>query len=134
MTDSPEIKFQDIRKGDRIRVAGTFGDLTTTREGVAHHKSPDGTWRTKGECPIVSPPRFKEGVIHLIDRPKPQLPTEPGSVLLRATLTDGQTVGPLLRGVSGKWFCVYPETYAGYLWIHPDGIVDFTLGEVVEAN
>lgn len=96
------IKFEDIRKGDRIQVS--FDDLTFI--GVASELS-GGWWYTpKGRLLVASE---TVAVITLLDRPKPELPTEPGSVIIATEV----------RGVKGRW-----ELYlrSERNWIAVDGI------------
>lgn len=77
----PEIKFDQIRKGDTIQQK----HLGLTITGVAHSKSGGcAYWLTEEGGAIA-----ETGETHyLIDRPTPPLPTEPGTVF-RATEIRG---------------------------------------------
>lgn len=82
------IKFEDIRKGDRIRV--TFDDDDITLTGVASELSAVWWYTPKGRLLAASE---TVAVITLLDRPKPELPTELGSVIIATEV----------RGVKGRW-------------------------------
>lgn len=98
------IKFEDIREGDRIRV--TFDDDDITLTGVASELSAVWWYTPKGRFLAASE---TVAVITLLDRPKPELPTEPGSIIIATEV----------RGVKGRW-----ELYlrSERNWIAVDGI------------
>lgn len=128
MTDYPEIKFDDIHKGDRIRNIYKTKGVLATREGVARHVNRSGNWLTAAGGLLAL--RSGQGKIYLLDRPKKELPTTPGSVLLEATLDDGRTLGPLMLDQDGDW--VGASVDGG--WLTPDEITSFTPGKIVEAD
>ena len=93
---SKEIKFGEICKGDRIRCefAPKFG-CTITYEGVTyklHRLDPVTTWSTVEGDYLT---HIERGGVHLpvkitlLDRPKPPLPTTPGTIF-RATEIMGE--------------------------------------------
>lgn len=126
-----EINFEDIRKGDTIRREWTSGGITQTVEGVAHLLDFEGDWCVKQGGYLTDKTRTDiRSNYYLIDRPKPQLPTKPGSVLVEATLTDGRTVGPLILDRDG-WVA-----FQGHVctWLNPAEILSFTPGKIVEAD
>ena len=124
------IAFDDVRVGDTI-------EQRWTSKGVAYSKlgtvaKIDGAYLDTAEGGVVAS-QYKSKKLLLIDRPKPELPTEVGSVIVNATI----------RGVSGQ-VATLVETYGGQFWrtsitlagvyAHDlEHITEWTLGKVVPA-
>lgn len=118
------IKFEDIRKGDRIRVTFDDGDLTNI--GVASELSADWWYTPKGRLLVA----FQSvAVITLLDRPKPELPTELGSVIIATEV----------RGVKGRWELyllsernwIAVDRIDGYRYHDPKRITEWELAKIV---
>lgn len=123
------IKVEEVRKGDTITVTWTTRDVKRAVTGVAYYQDSDGDWRTQSEVYLTDMCRAEQ-LIRLDNRPRPQPPTGPGSILLTATLVDGRTVGPLFLGYDGDWLKPTPSAE----WAAPEDIVDFTIGKIVAAE
>lgn len=90
---SKQISFEEIRIGDLLGVWQTYEQkgiqYERTLTGVATYSS-GGAWYTMGGGHLVAKDAWgKERMITLIDRPKPPLPTTPGTVF-RATEIRGE--------------------------------------------
>lgn len=81
---SKQISVEEVRKGDRIRV---ITDAGSSIEGVAYYQS-GCCWQDEGGDRLLCTNRSGITVL-LIDRPKPPLPTVPGTVF-RATEIRGE--------------------------------------------
>ena len=124
------IAFDDVRVGDTI-------EQRWTSKGVAYSKlgtvaKIDGAYLDAAEGGVVAS-QYKSKKLLLIDRPKPELPTAVGSVIVNATI----------RGVSGQ-VATLVETYEDQFWrtsiklagvyTHDlEHITEWTLGKVVPA-
>ena len=82
-----QIKLEEVRVGDRIRVEWMVGDVFQTRTGSVAEIDGDGDPWTQ-EARFIGPAYIQKRVnkgeqitITLLDRPKPKLPTEVGSVI-----------------------------------------------------
>ena len=65
-------KFEDIQKGDRVRVENTIRDLKTTNEGVAFELSTGYSyWKTAGGVLLTMV--FPGVKITILERPEPVL-------------------------------------------------------------
>ena len=124
------IAFEDVRVGDAIEQRWTSKGVAYSNRGTV--AKIDGATLDTAEGGVVA---FQYGgkSLFLIDRPKPQLPTEVGSVIVNATI----------RGVPGQ-VATLMETYGGQFWrtsitlagvyAHdPEHITEWTLGKVVPA-
>ncbi len=122
----PEIKYEDIRKGDTIHCEYEWKGMTGTMQGIAARKVL-GTWLNErdAEITVVRQPELT-AQYYLVDRPKQQLPTKPGSVLLEATLEDGVEAGLMFLTGHKKWCYVGGSA-------DPERITSFTIGKVVET-
>lgn len=127
MSKYPEIKFEDIRKGDTIRSTYNFEDMKIARTGVVGRIDDAGNWVNRAGAVIAYAPKDVKSTIYLLDRPKPALPTEPGSVLLEATLEGGVEVGLMFLTGHKKWCYVGGSA-------DPERIISFTVGKIVEAD
>ena len=82
-----QIKPEDVRVGDRIRVEWMVDDILRTETGTIAKIDGSGDFQTKSEWfigPLYIKARIRKGekiTITLLDRPKPKLPTEVGSVI-----------------------------------------------------
>ena len=81
---SKQISVEEVRKGDRIRV---ITDAGSSIEGVAYYQS-GCCWQDEGGDRLLCTNRSGITAL-LIDRPKPPLPTTPGTVF-RATEIRGE--------------------------------------------
>lgn len=98
-----DVPFEDIQAGDTVRQTRQVSGITITRLGVAHHLDSGGSWRTKDNTCIVAVGVETEGTFDILARPaKPQLPTEPGSVVLADI--DGQDRVLMLGAAGVLWF------------------------------
>ena len=120
------IAFEDVRVGDTIERRWTSKGVAYSERGTV--AKIDGSHLDTAEGgAIVYQYRSRE--LLLIDRPKPQLPIEAGSVIVNATI----------RGVPGQvavWDGGYWVTFppvAGRPYHCPEHITDWTLGKVVPA-
>ena len=124
------IAWEDVRVGDTIERRGTSKGVTYSERGTV--AKIDGAYLHAAEGGAVAH-RYGVGELLLIDRPKPPLPTEVGSVIVNATI----------RGVPGQ-VATLVETYGGKFWrtsitlagvdVHdPEHITEWTLGKVVPA-
>ena len=81
------IKPEDVRVGDRIRVEWMVDDVLYSQTGTVAKINGSGALQTKSEWfigPLYIKARIRKGeqiTITLLDRPKPPLPTEVGSVI-----------------------------------------------------
>lgn len=124
------IEFDDIQAGDIIRVtysaSGVLVEHTGTVEavntlaGIAYTKESGHLWNSGWD---TTKPVFK-----LIDRPKPPLPTEPGTVVLSWQPVELGEVPLILR--DGKWWYLNGESC-----YHVSSVQDrpWKLAKVVEA-
>ena len=124
------IAFEDVRVGDTIEQRWTSKGVAYSNRGTV--AKIDGATLDTAEGGAVA---FQYGgkSLFLIDRPKPGLPIEVGSVIVNATI----------RGVPGQ-VATLMETYGGQFWRtsitlagmyghDPEYITEWTLGKVVPA-
>lgn len=120
------IAFDDVRVGDTIEQRWTSNGVAYSNRGTV--AKIDGSTLDTAEGGTVAFQRGSKSLF-LIDRPKPQLPIEVGSVIVNATI----------RGVPGQvavWDGGYWATFppvAGRPYHRPEHITDWTLGKVVPA-
>lgn len=98
-----KISFEDIRKGDRIRVQykPEYG-VTTIREGVAHEITED-TWVTEG-FGLIAAKDWAESIT-LLERPSPQEPEGLGKII-----RYGEDVYISVRAEPGTYrWCMSPR-------------------------
>ena len=86
-----QISFEEIRTGDLIQVVSVYEQkgikYYRSSVGTAHVISGGATWYTEEHGHLAS--YGKGSTIELLDRPKPPLPTTPGTVF-RATEIRGE--------------------------------------------
>ena len=82
-----QIKPEDIHVGDSIRVEWMVDDILYSQTGTVAEIDKNGDFQTKSEL-VIGPAYIKERIrkgeqitITLLDRHKPKLPTEVGSVI-----------------------------------------------------
>lgn len=133
MVQKKYITFGEIRKGDTILVSFTNLGCDMTRRSVAHTmfdigddpeiKSPfvGNVWTNDQAAVIVGEIyRCDNVAIELIHRPKPPLPTEPGSIIVVTAShnpwMDHFTPLTMFRAQTGLWHSTenqksYPASY-----------------------
>jgi hypothetical protein len=122
-----KIASEDVRKGDTIRATFMANGLVATREGVAHGKSPSGVITTVEGGYIGC----ETSNLYLVDRPKPVLPTEPGSVIIATKVRD--LTGEWAMALVGKnW---YSAGRVCGLYAHtPERIQEWIPAKIVPAE
>ena len=82
-----QIKPEDVRVGDRIRIEWMADDILRAETGTVAEIDMDGDFRSQAGW-LIGTAYIKERInrgeqitITLLDRPKPKLPTEVGSVI-----------------------------------------------------
>lgn len=105
-----DARFEDVRKGDTVRVERENNGLKFTREGVAS-RPVDGfrDWTTESHGYLNMD--HAGAKITILSRPKPALPTEPGSVILIEI--NGEQVAAFRDAAQQlAWWCpvVWPGT------------------------
>lgn len=100
ITQEPrQIAFDDIRKGDLIRLEyPTASGIKVTRRGEAFERRPDGAWYTSEGGYVAAP--FTTGTIILLSRPAPAEPKGLGAVVRAAvgeSMVDPRLVRTLVR-------------------------------------
>ena len=127
-----------LREGDVIEIR--MGDITTRGPvGKVHTGSGGETtrveWVTTPDGQTLWSALFlslRGSEVYLVSRPKPSLPTAPGSVLTRAVIRGEEVEGPIILDEAGDWRA--PLRVAG-CWFHRGHhITDWTVGRVVEAD
>ena len=120
------IAFEDVRVGDTIERRWTSKGVAYSERGTV--AKIDGAYLDTAEGGAIAY-QYGSRELLLIDRPKPPLPIEVGSVIVNATI----------RGVPGQvavWDGGYWATFppvAGRPYHRPEHITDWTLGKVVPA-
>lgn len=124
---STPIKFEDIRKGDTIRTTHTNCGVVSVKTGVVADLGRDVWWTAEGGG-VASPYWSGEPTFELIDRPKPPLPTEDGTVIISNQPVE---LGPIpLVLQDGKWWYLNGESF-----YHANSVGNrpWKLAKVVEA-
>lgn len=123
-----DVSLEDIQAGDTVRQTRQVTGITITRLGVTHHLDSVGSWRTEEGNFIASPGDV--ATLDILARPaKPQLPTEPGSVVLADI--DGQD--HVLRLNKAGYWVFYLNGYARNQTSEELANLPWRLGKVVEA-
>jgi hypothetical protein len=137
-----EVQYEEIRRGDLIRVTEAVGDAAVTRAGRAHRLK-HGVWETEDGVTLLPPavdPRALNRKIELVERPAAVgLPQDPGEVII-ATLVNGiEGRFPLFRGraawhsgqeIANGWLFNDSEIQA---W-HPAAIVEEVIPTTADTN
>ena len=124
------IPLPEVRVGDTVRVEWPYGDVTVSRTAVVARIDGDGDmcssagvligpWYTSGRASVV---------VHLLDRPAPSLPTEPGSMIVDATIRDVEGCTATRDG-EGRWVTTDPVD--GYRYHRPEYITAWTPARLV---
>lgn len=127
------IEFKDIRKGDHITVTRAYGDFTQTSDGVAAELTVHGEWVTSRGYSLVDSDSKPESIV-LVDRPTPELPTEPGSVIVDVVTHTGVDYGTMFLDSQGDWEAVILPNKGTFRWLLPSEIKSFRLAKVVPAD
>ncbi|RKW71784.1 hypothetical protein [Galactobacter caseinivorans] len=102
-----DAKFEDIRKGDLVRVEYTQNDITVVRTGVADDLLSSGWYTPTRE--LLFGPNFGD-TITILSRPEPEpepeLPTTPGAVI---KLWLGEEWMRVNLGADGYWRGEWPD-------------------------
>lgn len=102
-----DAKFEDIRKGDLVRVEYTLNDFTTTRTGTAFERV-RRYWYTSGGGSLYTV--LPDATITILSRPEPEpepeLPTTPGAVI---KLWLGEEWMRVNLGADGYWRGEWPD-------------------------
>ena len=128
------IKYEDIRVGDRIRVEWMVGDVLETETGTVAKIDVSGGLRTKEGCYIGSSHINKNGksTITLLDRPKPKLPNEVGSVIHVSECRGFECNTLAVLDYDWNWYTPIPV--AGYAFHNPSDITAWEPRNVVEVQ
>ena len=138
MTEQTTIRYDDIRVGDRIRVEWMVDDVLRAETGTVDEIDTDGGLMSKGEW-FIGPSYIKDRIrngeqitITLLDRPKPKLPTEVGSVIhvseCRGTKCD------TLAMFDGDEYWYTPVPVTGYSFRRSSDITAWEPRNVVEVQ
>ena len=128
------IKYKDIRVGDRISVEWMMGDVLQTYTGTVAKIERSGGLRSEEGRFIGLSYINKNGksTITLLDRPKPPLPTEVGSVIHVSECRDVKC--DTLAMLDHDWLWYTPIPVAGYVFHDPSDITAWEPRDVVEAG
>lgn len=126
--EAREIKYEDIRKGDRIWAKWAPRDAVRTTEGVAHHDS-GRDWTTAGGQLLVAQP-WVNVTIYLLERPEIVLPPVGTWVRFLVRGEQDEQIGQVAPdGID------YPRAVESMSdWFHVDEIVRVTPVKWVDAG
>ena len=127
------IEFKDIRKGDHIIATFVDGDLVQTLNGVAAEFTEYGEWLTTDGFLLIREDSKPESIF-LADRLTPELPTEPGSVIMDVVTHTGIEYGTMFLDYQGDWEAVILPNKGTFRWLLPSEIKSFRLAKVVLAD
>lgn len=129
-----QIKPEDVRVGDRIRVEWMVDDVLRTYTGTVAKIDRSGGLRSKEGWFIGTSHINKNGksTITLLDRPKQPLPTEVGSVIHVSECrgTKCNTLAVLYR----DWHWYTPIPVSGYAFHNPSDITAWEPRNAVEVS
>ena len=132
------IKPEDIRVGDRIRVEWMAYDILYSQTGTVAKIHTDGDFQTKSEW-VIGPAYIKERIrkgeqitITLLDRPKPKLPTEVGSVIHVSECRGVECDTLAMSDYGSRWYT--PVTVDGRSLHDPSDITAWEPRNVVEVQ
>ena len=136
--EAKSIKPEDVRVGDRIRVEWMKGDVFKTWTGTIALIDGDGDPWTQEDW-LIGPTFIQERInkgeritITLLDRPKPKLPTEVGSVI-HVSECRGEVCDTLAIFDSGGWWNT-AESVDGRSFHSPSNITEWEPRNVVEVQ
>lgn len=124
------IPLSEVRVGDTVRVEWPEGDVTLSSTAVVVRIDDIGNLRSAAHRIIG--PWYMSGrgdlTVHLLDRPAPSLPTEPGSVIVDATIRGVEGCTAICEG-EDIWTTV--DYVEGYLFHDPRDITAWTPARIV---
>lgn len=133
-----QIKPEDVRVGDRIRVEWMVDDVLHAETGTVAKIDGNGGLSSKEGWsigPAYIQKRVNKGeqiTINLLDRPKPKLPTEVGSVI-HVSECQGEKCDVLaMLCDDGLWYT--PISVTGYSFHSPSNITEWEPRNVVEVQ
>lgn len=91
MTEHPEIKLENIRAGDTIRVSYKGYDTEVTITGIAHKRDYRDDWTTESNMRLTNSLRTPAELYYLVNRPKPELPTAIDAIIRVTLVKDDDT-------------------------------------------
>jgi hypothetical protein len=141
----PVIEFKDIQKGDTIARVVEENTVLDIKIGAVEVKDDHGGtvsyWYTEGGMRAIANSYQSNKTFYLIDRPKPELPTEKGSGIFVKKYGGTVLETPALVIHDGSegvhhWFVPGGIDIPGLeaWWIMEDLIEDFTLAEIKEVS
>ena len=132
------IKYEDVRVGDRIRVEWMVDDVLETWTGTVAKVDADGDFESK-EGRVIGISYIKENIndgekitITLLDRPKPPLPTEVGSVIHVSECRGIEC--DTLAMLDHDWHWYTPIPVSGYAFHGTVDITEWEPRDVVEVS
>lgn len=117
--------FDDIQKGDTVRAIIDKNGVIITREGTVHELD-KYWWRNADRSAIAPSPEatsYPNPTIHILSRPTPQLPTQPGSAIW---IMEGQydlnvvTNKPAILDSERSWVSFNED--GNTVWLDPEHI------------
>ena len=131
------IQYDDVRIGDRIRVEWMVSDLLHAETGTVAKIHTDGDLSTQAR--FIGPEYIQERInngeqitITLLERPKPKLPTEVGSVIHVSECRDVECDTLAMLGYDRWWYT--PVPVIGYSFHDPSDITKWEPREFVEVQ
>lgn len=125
------IPHDEIRKGDTIRTTYMEYDVEKSVTGTVHSIDYHDRWFTARNM-LITTDTAASPIYTLLDRPKPKLPTSPGSVIRIRTFSIGAFSGgditlaePVLSflDADSEWVIVYD---GGNKYLRPGNITDWS--------
>ena len=133
-----QIKPEDVRIGDRIRIEWMTDDILHAETGTVAKIHTEGDFQTKSEW-VIGPAYIKERIrkgekiaITLLSRPTPPLPTEVGSVIHVSECRGVECDTLAMLGYDRWWYTPVPVT--GYSFHDPSDITAWEPSNVVEVQ
>ena len=126
------IAWEDVRVGDTIERRWTSKGVTYSERGTV--AKIDGAYLNAAEGGAVAS-HYGGKSLFLIDRPKPELPIETGSVIL-ASEVRGERFDPPVAMVAdsdGDWHRLGWARIDSRIWYKSEHITEWTLAKVVPA-
>lgn len=130
----PAIKFEDIRKGDTIARVVEENTVLDIKIGTVEVKDDHGGtvsyWYTEGGMRAIANSYQSNKTFYLIDRPKPELPTEKGTLIFVKKYDGVVLTKPALALLDscGDWFI--PD----YIKYSSIGLKEWTMNEKDKAK
>ena len=132
------IELEEVRVGDRIRIEFMMADISKTWTGTVARIGMDGDLLTQEEW-FIGPAYIQDHInkgarinIVLLDRPKPKLPTEVGSVI-HVSECQGEKCDVLaMLCDDGLWYTPIPVPRVSFH--SPSNITEWEPRNVVEVQ